>query len=136
MHILIVEDNEGDQLLLREAFKKGGPNIRLTFASTVEEGQTALKGENFNLILLDLNLPGKNGKDFLKEFRGDYVYRRIPVVVLTNSIAEKDITECYALGASGYLTNPSSFDDLEQVVQALCQFWGKEVFAQAQYSGH
>jgi DNA-binding response OmpR family regulator len=131
MRILIIEDNPGDQVLLREAFSRTSHKIRLSFSTTVAEAQAILGKESFNLILLDLNLPGKSGKDFLKEFRTDYVYRRIPIIVLTSSSMEKDIAECYTLGASGYLIKPSSYDELEEVIAALCQFWGKEIFSKA-----
>jgi len=129
MRILIVEDNEGDQVLLRKAFHYADRQVQLNFVTTTEEAAVLLKKETVNLILLDLNLPGKGGKDFLKEFRSDNIYRKIPIVILTSSEAEKDISECYSLGASGYLTKPSNFKELEEMVEALCHFWGKVTFA-------
>jgi two-component system response regulator len=134
MKILIVEDNDGDQTLLKEAFQLCEPSIELTFVSNAEDAGALLQKAKTlrqdgmpQVILLDLNLPKKGGKDFLRELKADSVLCKIPVMALTSSRAEADISECYALGASCYLKKPMRFADLENMVSALCKFWDKEV---------
>ncbi|MCB1881722.1 MAG: response regulator [Chromatiaceae bacterium] len=130
VEILLVEDNPPDQDLTREAFKQGRLNNNL---HVVDDGEQALaflrrEGEYGNaprpgLILLDLNLPRMDGRELLKEIKGDAVLSSIPVVVLTTSNDEADVLKSYQLHANCYLTKPVEFDNFTNVVRSLEHFW-------------
>lgn len=128
--ILLVEDNPGDVRLTVEALKEGKVLNRL---HVVEDGVEALaflhrQGRYANaprpdLIMLDLNLPKKDGREVLAVIKGDEGLRRIPVVVLTVSGAEEDILKSYDLNANCYITKPVNLDQFIRVVQAIENFW-------------
>ena len=128
--ILLVEDNPGDVFLTQEAFKEGRFAHRL---SVVEDGEEAIRflRQNGNydgaprpdLILLDLNLPKKDGRELLAEIKEDPGLRHIPVVVLTTSDAQQDISRAYKLHANCYLTKPIQMDDFLQKVRSIEDFW-------------
>jgi two-component system, chemotaxis family, response regulator Rcp1 len=128
--ILLVEDSPGDVRLTVEALKEARVHNRL---SVVEDGVKALaflrrEGTYGNsptpdLILLDLNLPRKDGREVLAEIKKDPVLKRIPVVVLTTSRAEEDITNAYDLHANCYITKPVDFEQFMQVVRSIEDFW-------------
>jgi CheY-like chemotaxis protein len=130
IEILLVEDNPGDVRLTREALTAN--KIRNTL-HVVADGVQALaflrkQGKHANaprpnLILLDLNLPKKDGREVLAEIKGDGNLRRIPVVVLTTSGAEEDILKAYDLNANCYVTKPVNFDSFIQVVKSIESFW-------------
>lgn len=128
--ILLVEDNPGDIRLSREAFKDG--HIANTL-HVVEDGVEALDflfqrndhadAPRPDLVLLDLNLPRKNGAEVLAELHDDPIRRRIPIIVLTSSQAEKDVVTSYELCASGYLTKPVDPDEFIDQIRRLERFW-------------
>lgn len=128
--ILLVEDNPGDIRLTEEAFKDGNILNRL---HVVEDGVEALDflfqrneyadAPRPDLVLLDLNLPRKNGEEVLSELHEDPDRRRIPVVVLTSSQAETDVVASYELCASGYLTKPVDPDMFIEQIRELERFW-------------
>ena len=128
--ILLVEDNPGDVLLTQEAFREGRLVHRL---SVVEDGEEALRflhreGKHENaprpdLILLDLNLPKKDGRELLAEVKADPVLRYIPVIVLTTSDAEQDVWKAYKLHANCYLTKPVQMDDFLDKIRSVEDFW-------------
>ena len=130
VEILLVEDNPGDVGLTRETLKD---SKLLNHMSVAENGVEALaflrrEGKYVNaprpdLILLDLNLPKKDGREVLAEIKADERLRRIPVVVLTTSSAEKDILETYDLHANCYITKPVDLDQFIAVVKAIEEFW-------------
>jgi chemotaxis family two-component system response regulator Rcp1 len=130
VEILLVEDNPGDIRLTMEALKDGKVCNHL---SVVVDGVEALaflrrEGKYSNapppdLILLDLNLPKKDGRDVLMEIKKDEDLKRIPVVVLTTSTAEKDILKSYDLHANCYVTKPVDFDQFIMVVRSVEDFW-------------
>jgi len=130
VEILLVEDNPGDVGLTRETLKD---SKLLNHMSVAENGVEALaflrrEGKYVNaprpdLILLDLNLPKKDGREVLAEIKADERLRRIPVVVLTTSSAEKDILETYDLHANCYITKPFNLDQFTAVVRAIEEFW-------------
>lgn len=130
IEILLVEDNPGDVRLTREALTAN--KIRNTL-HVVADGVQALaflrkQGKHANaprpnLILLDLNVPKKDGREVLAEIKGDGNLRRIPVVVLTTSGAEEDILKAYDLNANCYVTKPVNFDSFIQVVKSIESFW-------------
>jgi CheY-like chemotaxis protein len=128
--ILLVEDNEGDVRLTREALAEGKVANRLVVASDGIEALAVLRrtGEHADaprpdLILLDLNLPRKDGRQVLAEIKQDPELMRIPVVVLTTSKAEEDILRTYNLHANCYVTKPVDFDKFVSVIQTIDEFW-------------
>ena len=128
--ILLVEDNPGDVRLTEEAFKQGRIENDLHVVSDGDEALEFLyrRGEYADatrpdLILLDLNLPRKNGEDVLEELKADPELRSIPVIVLTSSRAEEDVIRSYELHANAYLTKPVDPDDFIETVRAFEKFW-------------
>ena len=128
--ILLVEDNPGDVRLVQEIFREGKICNKLEVTRDGEEAMTFLhqKGTYKNaprpdLILLDLNLPKKNGSEVLVEIKDDERLRRIPVVILTASQAEEDIARAYNHYANCYLTKPIDLEQFIDVVQAIKSFW-------------
>jgi CheY-like chemotaxis protein len=130
IEILLVEDNPGDVRLTMEALKDGKV---LNHLSVVGDGVEALaflhKEEPYgdapcpDLILLDLNLPKKDGREVLLEIKEDEPLKHIPVVVLTTSNADKDILRTYELHANCYITKPVDFDQFTKVVRSIEDFW-------------
>lgn len=128
--ILLVEDNPGDVFLTREAFKLGQLNTNISVA---DDGLLALamlrrQGQFIDqprpdLILLDLNLPRKSGHELLEDLKSDQQLRQIPVVVLTSSSAENDISLAYSLHANGYLVKPPDMNSFIELVGAIENFW-------------
>lgn len=130
VEILLVEDNPGDVRLTMEALKEGKLSNNL---STVKDGVEAIaflrrEGQYINavrpdLILLDLNLPRKDGREVLAELKQDSELRRIPIIVLTTSQAEQDILKTYDLHANCYITKPVDLDQFMTVVRSIENFW-------------
>lgn len=130
IEILLVEDNEGDVILTKIAFKNSAYKNNISVASDGEEAIDFLKktGDYANvktpdIILLDLNLPKKNGLTVLKEIKQDPNLRRIPVVVMSSSQTEQDIVKSYDLQASGYVIKPLSLQKFAEVVDGLDKYW-------------
>jgi len=130
IEILLVEDNPGDARLTLEAFKEGRVLNNLT---VMKDGVDALEylyrqGPYANspqpdLILLDLNLPRKDGREVLEIIKADERLRKIPVVVLTSSASEEDIARAYSRHANCYITKPVDLDQFLRVVQSIESFW-------------
>ncbi|MFP5212565.1 MAG: response regulator [Acidobacteriota bacterium] len=131
--ILMADDDTDDTMLVREAFMSVG--ISTDFRS-VENGQELLdylrREGSFagsspapwpDLILLDLNMPIVHGKEALKEIKDCRNLRKIPVVVLTTSAEETNISECYCLGANAYLVKPAKFEELAEAAESIARFW-------------
>lgn len=131
--ILLAEDDVDDQTLIKRAFSR---SHLVNSVRVVENGEELMDYLNQRgaysdpeaaprpiLILLDLNMPLKSGREALREIKADPDLRSIPVVVLTTSAAEADILESYTTGANAYITKPVTFDDLVHAVQALDRFW-------------
>ncbi len=131
--ILMADDDADDCYLIQEALSEAKAANDLKF---VHDGQELIEyltkqGEYANghnaprpsLILLDLNMPRKNGQEALKEIKADPHLRSIPVVVLTTSKSEEDILQTYDLGVAGFITKPVSFDGLVQSMNVLCEYW-------------
>jgi chemotaxis family two-component system response regulator Rcp1 len=128
--ILLVEDNPGDVRLAIEAFKEGKVSNRLNVAKDGIEALAFLKQEGRysnaprpDLILLDLNLPKKDGREVLAEIKADRNLKRIPVVILTTSNAEEDILKAYNLNGNCYITKPVDLDQFFTVVKYIENFW-------------
>jgi two-component system response regulator len=128
--ILLVEDNPGDADLVRIALEE---NKLCNTLHVVEDGIQAMaylrKEPPFtdavrpDMVLLDLNLPRKDGREVLAEIKGDDELRRIPVVILTTSAQDEDILRAYNLNANCYVTKPVDFEQFSKVVQAIDNFW-------------
>lgn len=130
VEILLVEDNPGDVRLTREALREGKVRNNLYVASDGVEALAFLRreGEYANavrpdLILLDLNLPRKDGREVLEDIKADPSLRYIPVVVLTSSQAEQDILRAYDLHANCYVSKPVDLDQFIHVVHSIENFW-------------
>lgn len=128
--ILLVEDNPGDQLLISEAMRESKYSTNLIW---VKDGVEALsflnQADDFkdapmpDLIIMDLNLPKKDGREILEEIKNNKRYKTIPVVILTSSKAESDIIKCYTLHANCYISKPVDLDQYMTVVNTIEKFW-------------
>lgn len=130
IEILLVEDNPGDARLTAEALKEGKIHTNLRVAKDGVEAMAMLRDESVfgaagrpDLILLDLNLPKKDGREVLEEIRADPRLTRIPVVVLTTSEAEQDILRAYNLHCNCYITKPVDLDRFVSIVRSIEDFW-------------
>jgi CheY-like chemotaxis protein len=130
IQILLVEDNPGDVRLTQEALKGAKVANDMHVAKDGVEAMDYLRrrGEHADaprpdLILLDLNLPRRDGREVLAEIKADPELRSIPVVVLTTSRAEEDILKAYNLNANCYITKPVDFEQFVRVVQSIEDFW-------------
>ena len=128
--ILLVEDNAGDVRLTREALREADVSVELTAVPDGEQALAFLRGEDAHagaarpdLILLDLNLPKKNGLEVLEEIKRDPELRRTPVIMLTTSSSARDIAACYDRGVNCYVVKPLDLDDFTRLVQAINSFW-------------
>lgn len=128
--ILLVEDNEGDVRLTQEVLKDSKVRNNLMVAKNGEEALSRLRKQGKfkdavrpDLILLDLNLPIKDGREVLAQIKEDPDLKRIPVVILTTSKAEEDILKTYNLHANCYVTKPVDLDQFVKVVRSLEDFW-------------
>ncbi len=128
--ILLVEDNPGDARLAQEALKEGRMSSRLKVVVDGVEAMAYLRREGSfgdaprpHLVLLDLNLPRKDGRQVLAEMKADPELRRIPVVVLTTSQAEQDVGRSYDLHANCYITKPVDLDRFISVVRSIEEYW-------------
>ncbi|PSB15867.1 two-component system response regulator [filamentous cyanobacterium CCP2] len=134
--LVVAEDNPDDRLLLQEAWQEAG----LAQLYLVMDGEDLMdflhhQGQYCNLaqalkpdlIMLDLKMPRKNGYEALREIKAHPELRTIPVVVLSTSTAEEDISRSYALGACSYLSKPNSFDQLVELVRVLNKYWFETV---------
>jgi CheY-like chemotaxis protein len=128
--VLIAEDDKDDRFLLQNAFVESGNFELLNF---VENGVEVLKylddiatsdNESYpDLIILDLNMPKKNGKEVLAELKGNAVFKNIPVIIYTTTNSEIEKQKCFELGASTYIVKPASFEALIEVVESIRTNW-------------
>ena len=130
IEILLVEDNPGDVRLTREALRGARVRNNLHLAADGVEALAFLRRQGKHsqarlpdLILLDLNLPKKGGREVLEEIKQDEALRHIPVVILTTSQAEQDILASYRLRANAYVTKPVDLEQFLKVVQSIEHFW-------------
>jgi CheY-like chemotaxis protein len=131
--ILLAEDDADDRLLVKEALAEGRVVNELR---SVEDGEELLdylrrrgryadpeESPRPGLVLLDLNMPRKDGREALREIKEDSDLKRIPVVVMTTSQAEEDIFRSYELGANSYITKPVTFERLVELMKVLGRYW-------------
>jgi len=130
VHILLVEDNPADARLLMEAMKEYEVKVDLSVVTNGEEAMSFLYKkvpyENVSrpdLIILDLNLPRKDGREVLADVKSDEDLLSIPIIILTTSTAEKDIITTYKLHANCYIKKPVDLDEFYNVVEKLSYFW-------------
>lgn len=128
VQILLVEDSSDDVLLTREALKRGRVANDLHVAPDGETALEYLRSQSPDrprpdLVLLDLNLPGVDGREVLDEIKGDPALRQIPVVVLTTSAEERDVLRAYDAHVNAYVTKPLDFHDFINAVRSIEDFW-------------
>ncbi|RMG86174.1 MAG: response regulator [Bacteroidetes bacterium] len=130
VNILLIEDNPGDVRLTQEAFKEGRLPIHMEVVMDGVEAIKYLRREAPyqdktmpDLILLDLNLPKRDGREVLEEIKTDPDLKRIPVVILTTSNAEQDIMKSYNLHVNCYINKPVDFDQFFDIIQKIEDFW-------------
>ena len=131
LDVLLVEDNPGDVRLTLETFREANKSVRLHLAADGVEAMAFLRRQGAAnalaprpvLILLDLNLPKMDGRAVLAEVKGDIGLKTIPIVILTTSDSESDITRSYQLQANCYLTKPVRLEEFENLVKSVNDFW-------------
>ena len=129
-NLLLVEDNPADIRLTQEALKEGQVPVNLSVVTDGVEAVDFLRRAGIykdaprpDLILLDLNLPRKNGREVLSEIKNDPDLKRIPVLVMTTSKAQQDVARAYSLNANCYITKPMDLDEFMEVVRSIEDFW-------------
>ncbi|MCA1762851.1 MAG: response regulator [Cryomorphaceae bacterium] len=130
LHVLLVEDNEGDIVLTQEAFEERKIVNKLSVARNGQEALDFLSetasdpsASNPDIILLDLNLPIKNGFEVLKQIKTEPETSTIPVIVLTTSSSQRDINKAYERYANSFITKPLDIDDFIRAIIKVEQFW-------------
>jgi CheY-like chemotaxis protein len=131
--LLMADDDDDDRMLARDALQQSQPASEIDFVEDGEElidylqrrgKYSTLAGKPLpDLILLDLNMPRKDGREALMEIKGDPALRKIPVVVLTTSNAEEDVHRSYDLGVNSFIVKPVSFESLVAVMRSLARYW-------------
>ncbi|RQG90368.1 response regulator [Natrarchaeobius halalkaliphilus] len=128
--ILLVEDNPGDARLTEEAFEAHSNEVTLSVTTSGDEALEVLRKRRDedpatvpDLVLLDLNMPGMDGFEFLRTIKADSAFTRLPVLVLTSSTASEDVLESYELAANAYLTKPTDPDEYAAIADAVVAFW-------------
>ena len=129
--VLIVDDNDDDIIMIREAIDEAGT---INVVHVAMDGQEALKflrkegkyvdAPTPKLVMLDINMPKKNGFEVLRDIKADPSLRHIPVAMLTTSTREEDVIQSYAEGACSYIPKPVDFDQLREVVKQFGLYWG------------
>jgi len=135
--VLVAEDDPDDRLLIHKAFKKGCESGTLTYVENGEElikylrRQPPYTNEEVyprpQLVLLDLNMPKKDGREALKEIKADKELCKIPVIVFTTSHQQEDIVHMYKMGSNSYITKPSTFDGLLSIAREIEVYWFRTV---------
>ncbi|WP_404379322.1 response regulator [Caenispirillum salinarum] len=128
--VLLVEDNPADARLTQEAFADAGRSVSLEWVRDGDDAMAFLRrhppyteAPRPHLVLLDLNMPRKDGRATLTEIKGDAALKALPVVVLTTSESRMDVEESYRAHANAYVTKPLDMDELVAKIGALCDFW-------------
>jgi two-component system, response regulator len=135
--ILMAEDDSDDRLLAQDALKECGMATDLRFVEDGVQLMDYLQRKNKyghpgaapkpSLIILDLNMPRKDGREALKEIKGDAALRKIPVIILTTSTADTDIAKVYELGANSFISKPVAFNALVSIMKTLGEYWFRVV---------
>ena len=130
-HLLLVEDEPSDAMLVRHAMSEGKVVASLYHAKDGHEALEYLEAAYADgaqttkpdLILLDLNMPRMDGREFLSRLRADPRFKTLPVVVLTTSTIERDVEQAYGLGANSFITKPVDVDDLFSAIRMVSEYW-------------
>ncbi|MBF0319369.1 MAG: response regulator [Nitrospirae bacterium] len=123
-HILHADDDEDDNILISDAFKETGLSANITWIKDGEKLLEYLSERNHpDLILLDLNMPRKDGLEALHEIKSNPAMRPIPIIAMTTSSSKEDIQKCYTLGVNSYVKKPESFDRLLEIVNIISKYW-------------
>ncbi|MGH6898159.1 MAG: response regulator [Geminicoccaceae bacterium] len=133
MTILVADDDADDRLMIEEAFDESALANEIHFVENGEQLMQYLRREDKfehlsdrpfpGVVLLDLNMPRKDGREALREIKADPALCRIPIVVLSTSHAEEDILSTYGLGVSSFITKPATFEGLADALKVLCRYW-------------
>ena len=132
IHIHMAEDDEDDRLMFKEAMEEARVSNKITFSVDGQDLVEFLRREGKyegltdplpDLILLDLNMPRKDGREALQEIKSDPALRRIPIVILTTSKAEEDIHSTYDVGANSFISKPVSFEGLVDAIKSMTNYW-------------
>ena len=128
--ILMIDDDEEDFTLVKDALESKQIKVDLYWAADGDEAEKFLlrRGEyssapSPDLILLDLNMPGKNGFEVLRDLKANENFRKIPVVILTSSQDQRSVSRGYKIGASSFMLKPLTFDEMANAMQSLCEYW-------------
>jgi len=130
LHLLLIEDNAGDIRLIREAFRAHGQEVEIAVARDGVDALDYLRGSGISkprpdLIMLDLNLPRKSGREVLREVKADEGLSAIPVVILTTSAADEDIAFSYRTHANTYIVKPVNLDRFIEVIGSIGAYWSR-----------
>ena len=129
LEILLVEDSPSDVRLIREVLREHAFKVQITVARDGVEALDHLHRSEYgsaqrpDIILLDFNLPRKNGREVLAEVKSSPAFKQIPVLVMTSSQADEDVSEAYALNANCFITKPADLNQYVKVVHAIEDFW-------------
>jgi CheY-like chemotaxis protein len=126
--LLVVEDSNEDFEVLQRFIKRSPVNVSIERCASGEQALAFLQPydrvpERPGLILLDLNLPGTDGREVLRQVKQDQQLRTIPVVIFTTSNSPKDVEDCYQYGVNSYIVKPINFEQLKRDIQALLEYW-------------
>lgn len=127
-HILVADDDEDDLFLIKSALEDSGFTGKANYVSNGIELLNFLNKnttEKPTIVLLDLNMPKKDGREALIELRQNPAFDDLTVIIFTTSNSPDDIQKCYANGANCYISKPNSFDDLVEILKKILNFWGK-----------
>jgi len=128
LNILLIEDDRIEVIKLQRAIAQEFKDFKFSLAKNGSEALNILQSEQYNIILLDLNMPDTNGLEFLTILKNNEDLKHIPVIVLTTSDNEKDIYECYKLGIAGYLLKPLKYEDYELKIKTIMKYWSLNEF--------
>lgn len=129
--MMLVEDDPADLKLIKSIMERPGLAHNIVIKKSAEEAidflssckNSAELSTRPDLVLLDLNMPGLGGREFLKTVKADEALKQIPIVILTSSTSERDISDSYKLWAAGFITKPAGLNELEQVMRGIIEYW-------------
>lgn len=128
LKILLIEDDRIEVLKFKRSIPQEFEDFTLTLANDGNEAFSIIENNLPDMILLDLNMPDTNGIEFLNAIKSNADLKHIPVVVLTTSDSNKDIVECYKIGIAGYVLKPLKYEDYEEKIKAVINYWSLNEF--------
>lgn len=129
---MIVDDNQGDIQLMTEAARESAPGLEISSATDADKALQVLRDRHeverpFDVVLLDLNMPRKNGFSVLADIRKDPILKDLPVLILTSSRSEQDVRKAYELKCDAYLSKPVEWADLRALMRSIQDFWSHNI---------